>query len=57
MRELPEHRCPACNRLLYKGVVMEVHVKCPRCGALVCFTLLDMKQRIVEYGKKGGACR
>lgn len=28
---LPEVRCPQCNRLLFKGRVIEVEIKCPKC--------------------------
>jgi phage FluMu protein Com len=52
MKDLPEHRCPNCGRLLYKGIVMEIQVKCSRCKSMVCFTLLDMKQKVTEYGKR-----
>nr|WP_143122650.1 Com family DNA-binding transcriptional regulator [Sporomusa acidovorans] len=25
-------RCPKCNRLLFKGCIKYVEIKCPRCG-------------------------
>ena len=28
---LPEVRCPQCNRLLFKGRVIQVEIKCPKC--------------------------
>ncbi|MBI9112815.1 Com family DNA-binding transcriptional regulator [Maridesulfovibrio ferrireducens] len=30
-----DHRCPVCGRLLMKGKVIEVQVKCPKCKKLV----------------------
>lgn len=30
--ELVLYRCPHCNRLLFKGCVRYVEIKCPRCG-------------------------
>ncbi|WP_432735821.1 Com family DNA-binding transcriptional regulator [Maridesulfovibrio sp. FT414] len=33
-----EHRCPVCRRLLMKGKVIEVQVKCPKCKKLVTLT-------------------
>ncbi|WP_415716984.1 Com family DNA-binding transcriptional regulator [Maridesulfovibrio sp.] len=32
---MTEHRCPVCRRLLMKGKVIEVHIKCPKCKKLV----------------------
>ncbi|WP_321404558.1 Com family DNA-binding transcriptional regulator [Maridesulfovibrio sp.] len=32
---MQEHRCPSCNRLLMKGKVIEVQVKCPKCKKIV----------------------
>ncbi|OGZ06770.1 MAG: hypothetical protein A3C93_02400 [Candidatus Lloydbacteria bacterium RIFCSPHIGHO2_02_FULL_54_17] len=34
-----EHRCPACNKLLFKGILVdsEVEVKCRGCGSLTSF--------------------
>lgn len=31
---LPEVRCQKCGRLLFKGIIEAVEIKCPRCGAL-----------------------
>jgi phage FluMu protein Com len=28
---LTEVRCPRCNRLLFKGQVIQVEIKCPKC--------------------------
>ncbi len=30
-----EHRCPVCRRLLMKGRLIEVQVKCPKCKKIV----------------------
>ncbi|MDU4960329.1 MAG: Com family DNA-binding transcriptional regulator [Sporomusaceae bacterium] len=27
-------RCPHCNRLLFKGCVRYVEIKCPKCGCI-----------------------
>lgn len=27
-------RCPCCNRLLFKGWVKYVEIKCPKCGCV-----------------------
>lgn len=32
--EQRELRCGHCNRLLGKGTVVEVSIKCPRCGTM-----------------------
>ncbi|WP_084146968.1 Com family DNA-binding transcriptional regulator [Maridesulfovibrio zosterae] len=32
---MTEHRCPVCKRLLMKGNIIEVQVKCPKCKKLV----------------------
>ncbi|WP_419779244.1 Com family DNA-binding transcriptional regulator [Maridesulfovibrio sp.] len=32
---MTEHRCPVCRRLLLKGKVIEVQVKCPKCKKMV----------------------
>ncbi len=29
---LPEIRCPRCRRLLMKGEVKRIEIKCPKCG-------------------------
>jgi len=30
-----EIRCPVCNRLLMKGIVLEIEIKCPKCKKIV----------------------
>ncbi|WP_084407587.1 Com family DNA-binding transcriptional regulator [Maridesulfovibrio bastinii] len=30
-----EFRCPVCRRLLFKGEIVRVQVKCPKCKKLV----------------------
>ena len=32
-----EIRCPECNRLLQKGVVVSIEMKCPKCKAVIRF--------------------
>lgn len=32
---MTEHRCPVCRRLLLKGRIVEVQIKCPKCKKLV----------------------
>jgi len=34
---LPEIRCRRCRRLLLKGEVKQVQIKCPKCGCLQQF--------------------
>jgi len=34
---LPEVRCPNCNRLLFKGRIIQIEVKCPKCH--FCYSL------------------
>ncbi|WP_183730394.1 Com family DNA-binding transcriptional regulator [Desulfurispira natronophila] len=34
---LQEARCRKCHRLLFKGFVIDIEVKCPKCGALQNF--------------------
>lgn len=33
-----EFRCPVCRRLLFKGEIVRVQVKCPKCRKLVMLT-------------------
>ncbi|MBB5021543.1 phage FluMu protein Com [Desulfurispira natronophila] len=40
---LPEIRCKRCNRLLFKGSVIGVEVKCPKCRCIQCFGCTDGK--------------
>lgn len=49
MAELPENRCPYCNRLLYYGYVAEISIKCPRCKHIIHYEILDLKQAIDEH--------
>lgn len=35
---LPEIRCRRCRRLLMKGEVKQVEVKCPKCGCVQAFS-------------------
>ncbi|MBP2659877.1 MAG: Mu-like prophage protein Com [Firmicutes bacterium] len=30
----PEVRCGQCNRLLFRGIVEDMEIKCSRCGAI-----------------------
>lgn len=30
-----ETRCPGCNKLLFKGSVIAVQIKCPRCKRII----------------------
>lgn len=30
----PEVRCSQCNRLLFRGIVEDMEIKCSRCGAI-----------------------
>ncbi len=34
-----EIRCLSCNRLLLKGRVAQIEIKCPKCGCLQCFLI------------------
>lgn len=34
MNDLPQRRCPKCNRLLFYGYVRRVAIKCPKCGRI-----------------------
>ena len=38
---LPEVRCPQCNRLLFKGRVIQVEIKCPKCHWCHTITTVD----------------
>ncbi|WP_320169514.1 Com family DNA-binding transcriptional regulator [Maridesulfovibrio sp.] len=35
---MTELRCPVCKRLLMKGRVVEVQIKCPKCKKIVTLT-------------------
>lgn len=32
-----EYRCPECGRLLFRGQVIQVETRCPRCKRMVDF--------------------
>jgi len=49
MSKLPKYRCPYCDRLLYKGHIIEIAIKCPRCKHIIYYEILEMKQAIDEY--------
>ena len=34
---LPEIRCRRCRRLLMKGEIKQVEIKCPKCGCVLLF--------------------
>lgn len=40
-----EIRCRSCNRLLLKGRVEEIEIKCPKCGCLQCFFTQDNQMK------------
>lgn len=54
MRELPEIRCPECNKLVAKGVAIDMQFRCPRCKTF--FTLRavrpneECRDRQQEFG-------
>lgn len=33
-----EFRCKGCGRLLFKGFIQQVEIKCPRCAKVQTFT-------------------
>jgi phage FluMu protein Com len=39
-----EFRCPDCGKLLLKGDINSVQVKCPRCKSIVSFNKTDEDQ-------------
>ncbi len=47
--KLPEMRCSQCNRLLFLGIVEDVEVKCPRCGAIQHLGLTRSKAGLVIH--------
>ena len=49
MKQLRDKRCPYCNRLLYKGEVLRLQIKCPRCKGIVYHEVLDLKAAIDEH--------
>lgn len=50
--ELPEVRCPYCNKLFFKGYIWVVEVKCPRCKNVVNLQVLNLKDRIKQAKKR-----
>ena len=34
---MSEVRCPNCNRLLFRGIIKYVEIKCPKCHCVQCF--------------------
>ena len=51
--QLPERRCPYCNKLLYKGEVLRIEIKCPRCKHIVYYRILGLQTRI-KQARNGG---
>jgi len=48
IEQLPERRCPSCNKLLYKGEVLRIEIKCPRCKKIVYYKVLNLQARIKQ---------
>jgi len=42
----PETRCCQCNRLLFHGIVEDVEIKCPRCGAVQLIGSCKPRQQV-----------
>ncbi len=38
-------RCPKCKRKLFRGKVVKIEIKCPKCGYV--FTVTDDKKNIL----------
>ena len=49
---LPEVRCPHCNKLFFRGLVWVVEVKCPRCKNVVNLQVLNLRDRIKQAKQK-----
>jgi phage FluMu protein Com len=49
---LPEVRCPHCNKLFFRGLVWVVEVKCPRCKEKVNLQVLNLRDRIKQAKQK-----
>jgi phage FluMu protein Com len=49
---LPVHRCPYCNKFLYRGDIIEIEIKCPRCKHIIHWEYLDLKQAVNDYRKR-----
>ena len=41
MHNMTSWRCPCCARLLFKGALVRIQCKCPRCGTLTTFEERD----------------
>lgn len=46
---MKEHRCPYCNKLLYRGDVIEIQIKCSRCKHVIHYEVLELKKAINEH--------
>ena len=48
---MTEVRCKKCNRLLMKGIVVEVQIKCPKCGYMnfIIHKKVDFKEIDVAH--------
>jgi phage FluMu protein Com len=44
--KLRDVRCPYCDRLLYRGEVVMVQIKCPRCKNVILHQVLSLKESI-----------
>ena len=51
---LPEVRCPQCNRLLFKGRVIEVEIKCPKCHEMLFQQDYEDNWRVCQHCEHHG---
>jgi hypothetical protein len=51
---LPEIRCQCCNRLLFKGQVEWVEIKCPKCNHCQTVTRAGILAGGIIMGRLGG---
>ncbi|CUH97697.1 hypothetical protein P22_3832 [Propionispora sp. 2/2-37] len=54
---LPSMRCKYCNRLLYRGVVQTIEIKCPKCGMIQLITGCERGWSTPAEALSGGSPR
>ncbi|WP_413541398.1 Com family DNA-binding transcriptional regulator [Salmonella enterica] len=55
MTDKMQVRCIQCSKLLFKGQIVEVQIKCPRCGFVNEVSAFERLTR-GYYGSKGFSC-
>ncbi len=53
---MKEVRCRKCNRLLMKGDILQIEIKCPKCGYVQGFKRKNEGEGNKSKGEGKGGC-